>query len=97
MTTQNNGGPAFPVIAENVLGHVSDGLSIRDYFAAMALQGMLSCERVGTPELFYNPPACEDCRTGVKPDWAFVVGTSLQVWAKNSYDIADAMLAQRDK
>jgi hypothetical protein len=44
---KNNGGPAFPVIAEG--GPNSDlgallqpGMTLRDYFAAMATQGMLS-------------------------------------------------------
>lgn len=32
--------PAFPVIAENGLGHVGDGMSLRDYFAGQALIGL---------------------------------------------------------
>ena len=31
------GGPAFPVVAENGLGHVSDGMSLRQWYAGMAL------------------------------------------------------------
>jgi len=31
--------PAFPVIAENGLGHVSDGMTLRDWFAGQALVG----------------------------------------------------------
>jgi hypothetical protein len=30
----NTGGPAFPVVAENGLGHIADGMTLRDYFAA---------------------------------------------------------------
>ncbi len=44
MSKINNGGPAFPLqIDENAL-HVYDyiGMSIRDYFAAAALQGWLA-------------------------------------------------------
>ena len=36
MTEKNNGGPAFPLLGYN------DGMSLRDYFAAKAMQGMLS-------------------------------------------------------
>lgn len=32
--------PAFPVVAENGLGHVSEGMSLRDWFAGQALVGM---------------------------------------------------------
>lgn len=45
MTTINNGGPAFPVVCENGLGHISDGMTLRDYFAGQALQGLLSREK----------------------------------------------------
>lgn len=33
---------AFPVIAENGLGHVSDGMTLRDRFAGQALAGCLA-------------------------------------------------------
>lgn len=33
---------AFPVIAENGLGHVSDGMTLRDYFAAHVLGALLA-------------------------------------------------------
>lgn len=37
------GGSAFPIQASEYGGHGSDGgMSLRDYFAAKALQGMLS-------------------------------------------------------
>ena len=40
MTEKNNGGPAFPVPAEtwNLIG-----MSLRDYFAAKAMQGLCAC------------------------------------------------------
>lgn len=41
MTTKPTGGPAYPVIAENGLGLVSDGMTLRDWFAGMAMQGLL--------------------------------------------------------
>lgn len=34
---RDEGGPAFPVIAENGLGHIADGMSLRDWFAGQAL------------------------------------------------------------
>lgn len=43
---KNNGGPAFPVVGENgpygVGADVTIGMSLRDYFAAKAMQGMVS-------------------------------------------------------
>lgn len=57
MTNQNNGGPAFPR-SESLYpdGTVSDpgalGATLRDYFAAKAVQGMLSAgENYSTSEL----------------------------------------------
>ena len=38
MTTKEDGGPAFPVIAENGLGHIAAGMSLRDYFAAQCMR-----------------------------------------------------------
>lgn len=37
MSNINDGGPAFPVVSE-VMGHCS-GMTLRDYFAAKAMQG----------------------------------------------------------
>lgn len=50
MTTQDNGGPAFPVSTGNPDaphqdGHTTaqfPGMTLRDYFAAKAMQGLLS-------------------------------------------------------
>jgi hypothetical protein len=43
-TQQNNGGPAFPYREEDGQGGYEQhqGMSLRDYFAAQALVGMLS-------------------------------------------------------
>lgn len=35
----NNGGPAFPL--GTIDGYVNSGMSLRDWFAGMALQGVL--------------------------------------------------------
>ncbi len=41
MSEWNNGGPAFPTAADN--GHLTnqDGMTLRDYFAAKAMQGLI--------------------------------------------------------
>lgn len=46
-TLPNDGGPAFPLISEDhrAIRHI--GLSLRDYFAAAALQGMLASSSPG--------------------------------------------------
>ena len=47
-TTQNNGGPAFPIPTlereywDREQGE-PNGMSLRDWFAGMALQGALAC------------------------------------------------------
>lgn len=42
MTQIKDGGPAFPVVAENGLGHIADGMSLRDWFAGQALAAFSS-------------------------------------------------------
>lgn len=37
---KEDGGPAFPVIAENGLGHISDGMTLRDWFAGQYVTGL---------------------------------------------------------
>jgi len=39
MSTPENGGPAFPTEGQTFWHH---GMSLRDYFAAQALQGLLA-------------------------------------------------------
>jgi hypothetical protein len=36
------GGPAFPVFPPEAHAHVESGMTLRDYFAAAALKGMLA-------------------------------------------------------
>jgi len=56
MTTKNDGGPAFPqpihkhqfdTTPRDFTDNGCEGMSLRDWFAGMALQGMLS----GNPEI----------------------------------------------
>lgn len=45
MADINNGGPAFPVIASNQCPIDSHGMTLRDYFAGKALQGICTQEQ----------------------------------------------------
>lgn len=54
MSEIDSGGPAFPVVCENGLGHVTDGMSKREYFAAMALQGMMDKDVNTDPQYIGN-------------------------------------------
>lgn len=38
----NNGGPAFPLAEPGNCVSASEGMSLRDYFAAKAMQGLLA-------------------------------------------------------
>lgn len=44
---RHDGGPAFPAIAENGLGHISSGMTLRDYFAAKAMQAITTALQQG--------------------------------------------------
>jgi hypothetical protein len=44
----DDGGPAFPTAADNGHSTNQDGMSLRDYFAAAALQGFLSNQALAT-------------------------------------------------
>lgn len=69
-----NGDPAFPVQYSNEADGPTvmptQGMTLRDYFAAKALQGLLA-----------------DTALSAKPE----------TWAKRSYELADAMLKERNK
>lgn len=79
-----DGGPAF-ARTKNITGSVWDdgaeGMSLRDYFAAAALQGLLAQE--ANPRALGYPPA------GIEKDAAS------KLLATSAYDIADAMIAER--
>lgn len=51
MSKVDNGGPAFPRQA-NMTNGGSAGMTLRDYFAAKAMQGLIS--RQGSPDLEYE-------------------------------------------
>lgn len=77
MNEFNNGGAAFPVSGIDL---VEDGMTLRDYFAAKALQGILSseeCQHSGSEAYSIN---VEYNRRWVKRN------------AKAAYSLADAMI-----
>lgn len=78
---KNDGGPAFPIpYATDMDGYVyaprADGMSLRDWFAGMALQGILA---------------------SFPPDANFATQAAKDALAADSYDLADAMIAERKK
>lgn len=61
MSKEKNGGAAFP-IPETDNYHPSFGMSLRDYFAAKAMQGMITNEKYITDEnkgSIYDSVLCE--------------------------------------
>ena len=76
MNNTNTGGPAFPTgiitDANGVIVGGSNGMTLRDYFAAMAMQGLIGLIDSGKEH-------------------------QVQVIPKTAYDIADVMLAEREK
>jgi hypothetical protein len=92
----NNGGPAFPRPASeftkngtlpdgNDAEHAQVGMTLRDYFAAMAMQGLLAAtglEHVSAVADTGDAKKIFDLHAGL---------------AQGSYLVADAMLAERSK
>lgn len=78
MSKIEDGGPAFPV--QNAAAWQGHGMTLRDYFAAKAMQGVCA----GNPEYM---PVCVD----QSDDPSDVV-----LIARTAYAMADAMLAARE-
>ena len=60
--TKETGGPAFPVGEEALLRNLQ-GMTLRDYFAAKAMQGLLSSIgewSAGTPNLEFSDTVAQD-------------------------------------
>jgi len=81
----DDGGPAFPVEHRTSTGYVKQefGISLRDYFAAKALQGL--CSNPGGP-----------IQSSAQSGWALVNCNESNV-AGTAYWLADAMLRARLK
>lgn len=69
--SQSDGGPAFPVPISGSEAKYAEGMTLRDLFAGMALQGILARSS----------------------EWETQWGDSR---AKQAFEIADAMLKQRE-
>ena len=72
---QNDGGPAFP--CDESHGDNYEGMTLRDYFAAKAMQAIVSKSPLRVAGLGINK--------------------EMEMTARGSYAVADAMLAARDK
>jgi hypothetical protein len=79
---KDNGGPAFPLQDWDEVIHsrrMETGMSLRDYFAAAALQGLCDAFAAQSSDTWPDDRTPED----------------YDVAAKHSYGLADAMLAAR--
>jgi hypothetical protein len=89
--TINDGGPAFPhkrqirCNGEVIDCEVESGMTLRDYFAAAALNGSLASQCKDSHWVFSNIPDDFENDTG-----------ALSGIAKLSYDLADAMLKAKE-
>ena len=84
-TPINDGGPAFPAPA--YAANITDkGMTLRDYFAGQALTSVLDSS--GDLHAYYDYVA------GSKGDNNI---PSPRAMAKYSYELADAMLAEREE
>lgn len=89
MTTKHTGGHAFPTQSWDydgggqVLTYQEPGMSLRDWFAGLALQGLLA--NSGGPVQRHN-----------ERGWDFV-NCELKEVAYTAYAVADAMLKAREE
>lgn len=60
MSKIEDGGAAFPAFARWSDGHmkyVETGMTLRDYFAAKAMQGMIACQTIQATEQEFSEQA----------------------------------------
>lgn len=81
MSIKNTGGPAFPVTEDNGANFGDVGMSLRDYFAAKAMQGWLANATSTPVEAGVDSASPKDLA-----DVAAIFG----------YMVADAMLKERE-
>lgn len=81
MTTKNTGGPAFHTPVSKPLENYYTGMTLRDYFAAKAMQAMVpDMETAGRLALAGEDP-----------------NSTIRTICKGAYVIADTMLAERER
>ena len=59
--SKDNGGPAFPCDYEGSTRSDASGLSIRDYFAAKAMQGIIAAVGYHRGEVDFVAESAYDC------------------------------------
>jgi hypothetical protein len=60
MSTKDNGGPAFPTTPQNYddMDPAGAGMTLRDYFAAKAMQGNWATGNTGSAPEHFRAAAC---------------------------------------
>jgi hypothetical protein len=92
VSERNDGGPAFPVIEGCPTKGIrsTDGLSLRDWFAGMALQGLLASRHASDTEDTEDVSAVVYMEAG----GLFLNATrGAEDYSRIAYELADAMLA----
>ncbi len=85
MSKRDDGGAAFPVSDEPGNFPLERGMSLRDWFAGMALQGVLALDS-------------SDVARKATAQMAKKFGEATpEVYSALAYELADAMLAAREK
>lgn len=93
-TEKKTGGPAFPTDNEHQTGphtYHSEGMSLRDYFAAKAMQAAWTGD-----DTVYPGPSLTDKAAMAKAvnEWRAEAQAKIAEW---SYAMADAMLNAREQ
>jgi len=86
MSNTNTGGPAFPSPTDGMLDN--EGMTLRDYFAAKAMQGLMSTERANT--------FVDEIEGLENDDGSGTLFVHTKFLALEAYMIADAMLKARE-
>ena len=81
--SKNTGGPAFPTTKENRMPIRSEGMTLRDYFAAKAMQGYIAYMGCGPDKV--DPIGKDESEP------------NKTVIARCAYKFADAMIVEREK
>lgn len=97
-TKRDDGSDAFPVPCAQAFGDgrmVVGGMTLRDYFAAKAMQSLLVRGWVGGDPQDRTP--IHYVETATEQDEEECLGSGPKTLAKDAYRIADAMIAARKK
>lgn len=85
-TLRDGGGPAFPSAPRNQLSEHRYGMSVRDYFAARAMEALIAKLPLFDREGAHGIPGTREELHAIR-----------QGIAESAYSYADAMLAEREK